>query len=82
MSASRAENATSTAIDRWCRSSSAGAKNAHTCQKMIGSVSRNAAQRLIQIDVENGSSGLNVYGFLRFAGRGRFSQSSTAPWKA
>ena len=55
-----AEKATSTAIDRWCPSSIAGAKNAQTCQKTIGSAIRNAAQTATQIDVVNGSIGLKV----------------------
>ena len=47
----------------------AGARNAHSCQKTIGSAISSAAQRLTRIEVENGSIGLNVTGFVSIVGQ-------------
>src|SRR5262245_62065307 len=54
--------------------------NDHTCQKTIGIAMIRAAQKLTQIDVVKGSIGLNVAGFFRLSGSGRFSQLRIRPW--
>ena len=71
--------ATGTSIERCLRSSTAGARNAHSCQRTIGSASSSPAQRLTMIEVANGSIGLSVTGLSRLAGSGALSQWRMRP---
>src|SRR5947209_5966262 len=57
----------------------AGAKKPHICQRITGRAMMNAAQRLIQKEVMNGSVTLSVTGLYPL-GSGLFSHLSSVPW--
>src|SRR6476659_6588952 len=59
----------------------AGARNAHSCQRMTGKAIASPTQRLITIEVRNGSATPRVVG-LRCFGSGPFSQWMILTWNA